>query len=64
MQPLLTPEDSKRVADELIAAIKRIEFKLEPMLKNIAKEVLGSYPHNTFGDKLIVAIAKAVKENK
>jgi len=64
MQPLLTPKDSERVANELIAAIKRAESNFEPILTRIARDVLSSYPHDTFGDKLIVAITKAVKENK
>jgi hypothetical protein len=63
MQTLLAPEDSKRVADEMIAAIKRAEFSFVPSIARCLNEAINNDCRVNFGDRLIKEIGRAVEKS-
>lgn len=66
MNNLLTTEDSKRVADAIIATLKNMDLQQIPLaIKQAVKESLGvtSSGYCPLTDKIPVAIRDGIKES-
>jgi hypothetical protein len=61
MQTLLTPEDSKRVADALISHIRLIN--IEDVIYKVLDRSLNNGPFDKLGNRIASEIGKAIKDS-